>query len=345
MAGGPTDDDAHLAHQAAQARLVEVDRATTWPFGGVCITIAVAGICLQPFFGWPLTLTACVPLFSWLMGRIWMREVLGVRFWVVTHLIAVELAIVGAAAVTGGGDSPFLVWVGVLGAFMVFYFPRHWFALVVSPVVVGAVAAGDVVAGNPIEAPLSTTVAFLVALILPGTVIQMVRIELTHRRRAVIDPLTGCLNRHAFDDRISVLEAQMSFTREPVGVVIFDIDHFKRINDTHGHATGDAVLAEVAYTVRNSLRSYEALCRLGGEEFAILLPGADLMVSARTAEEVRTLVEELVVDDVNVTISCGVASAGGGGVTDIHSLLDRADQALYVAKNEGRNRTHSHAAA
>ena len=345
MAIEPADDDAQLAQQAAHARLVEVDRATTLPFGAVCITMAVAGAALLPFYGGALTLTACVPLLSWLMGRIWMRDVLGVRFWVVFHLLAVELAIVGAALATGGADSPLLMWVGVLGAFIVFYFPRYRTALIGSPLVVGGVTLGHLASGAPIDSPLTTTMSFLIALVLPGTIIQMVRMELTHRRRAVIDPLTGCLNRHAFDDRIAVLEAQMSFTREPIGVVIFDIDHFKRINDTHGHATGDAVLAEVAYAVRKSLRSYEALCRLGGEEFAILLPGADLVMSARIAERVRVLVEELTVGDVNVTISCGVASAGGGGVTDIHLLLDTADKALYVAKDAGRNRTHSHVAA
>jgi diguanylate cyclase (GGDEF)-like protein len=133
----------------------------------------------------------------------------------------------------------------------------------------------------------------------------------------------------------------MAVTGEPIGVVIFDIDHFKQVNDRYGHAAGDAVLTEIAYQLRKALRSYETLCRLGGEEFVILLPGAAVADATRIAERVRLLVAGLVVEGITVTISCGVASAGGDDVS-IRTVLAGADAALYEAKAGGRNQTRVH---
>ena len=99
---------------------------------------------------------------------------------------------------------------------------------------------------------------------------------------AVIDPLTGLLNRSAFAQRLVELQHQIDQGAESsLGFLMADIDHFKRINDEHGHPVGDAVLRDVAYAMRSELRAFDLIYRLGGEEFAILLPGADVDEDAR----------------------------------------------------------------
>jgi GGDEF domain-containing protein len=104
----------------------------------------------------------------------------------------------------------------------------------------------------------------------------LMRSDIQHRNDAVIDQLTGMLNRNALKVRVQELTQQSSVTGEPIGLIIGDLDHFKQINDTHGHSVGDAVLKEVAYLMRKQLRAFDLAYRVGGEEFLILLPGSDL---------------------------------------------------------------------
>ncbi|MEO0492130.1 MAG: GGDEF domain-containing protein [Actinomycetota bacterium] len=323
------------------ARLIDVDRATVGVNGVLCGLTMVVALGLWPFYGATFTLVCSLPFITWLAGAAGLRKLLGIRRWTVLNMIALETSILLAVMHTGGADSALLHMVGMLGAPLVFYFPRRTGAVVASPLVVAGVAALHLGAGHAIDEPLNPIVAFLVAVFIPVMVLHMMELEMTHRKRAVIDPLTGCLNRHAFGDRVAVIEAQMAVTGEPVGVVMFDIDHFKQVNDQHGHAAGDAVLTEIAYRIRKALRSYELLCRLGGEEFAILLPGAGAEDAVRIAERVRMLVESLSVAGIEITISCGVASAAGTDV-QVDAVLEHADRALYEAKHHGRNRTCVH---
>jgi diguanylate cyclase (GGDEF)-like protein len=149
-----------------------------------------------------------------------------------------------------------------------------------------------------------------------------------------IDPLTGLFNRRHFFG-----EARRGEGR--VAVVIFDVDHFKAINDRFGHSTGDRILKEIADRIKANVRPDDVACRYGGEEFAILLPNADMRNAALIAERLRQAVEASAFDaEVRpqaVTISVGVAAVENrnGG---IEALIDRADKALYEAKNAGRNR-------
>ena len=118
--------------------------------------------------------------------------------------------------------------------------------------------------------------------------------EREHRRVAVIDPLTGLLNRSAFAQRLGELQHQIDQGAESsLGFLMADIDHFKRINDEHGHPVGDAVLRDVAYAMRSELRAFDLIYRLGGEEFAILLPGADVEKTREIAERLRAAVARL----------------------------------------------------
>ena len=122
-----------------------------------------------------------------------------------------------------------------------------------------------------------------------------------------------------------------------LALVTGDIDHFKQVNDTHGHQRGDDVLRDVAYLIRKTVRRFELVYRMGGEEFLVLLPGHDLAEAGRVAERIRVAVEHGRPGGVDVTISLGAVEFGTDG-SDLHTLLARADAALYTAKREGRNR-------
>ena len=112
--------------------------------------------------------------------------------------------------------------------------------------------------------------------------------ELEHRDRAVLDPLTGLLNRASLDARVLEIEEQAHLTGGAVSLILLDLDGFKRVNDTYGHKRGDAVLSDVAYEIRKSLRSFELVYRIGGEEFLVLLPGVDLAEALDIGERLRT---------------------------------------------------------
>jgi len=159
------------------------------------------------------------------------------------------------------------------------------------------------------------------------------------RDAASTDELTGILNRRGFFAGAQQLLARQAKTHEPVSVLMFDLDHFKSVNDRFGHAVGDETLSLFAATAARSLRASDVVARFGGEEFVAILPGA--LAEARTvAERVRAAFEaaagSIAGCPVAATVSVGAASAGAGA--DVATLLTAADRALYEAKANGRNR-------
>ena len=165
------------------------------------------------------------------------------------------------------------------------------------------------------------------------------------RRLAVnslTEPLTGIANRRAGQEMGQVLFEQALRTGEGLGAILIDLDHFKRINDTHGHATGDVLLRQVAQVLEGRLRRSDTVARWGGEEFLVLLPGAGEIEAVRVAEELRRLIFDQVQlplgDRVyRVTASFGV-TARSLGDRSLEALIQRAHAALYKAKDRGRNR-------
>ena len=161
-------------------------------------------------------------------------------------------------------------------------------------------------------------------------------------RVANTDMLTGLPNRR---HTLAFLEKAMAGARQhgaPLAVAIFDIDHFKRINDMHGHATGDRVIQRVAHRAKSALREEDMLGRIGGEEFVCILQRSSALAAEIVAERVRKAVETGMAEAADLpqaTISIGLALYGGEA--DVEELLHRADQALYAAKREGRNRMRS----
>lgn len=154
------------------------------------------------------------------------------------------------------------------------------------------------------------------------------------------DKLTGLLNRRAFDEMMVDVFQRLQRNGEKVGLIALDIDHFKRVNDAHGHDCGDEVLRNVAKTILASLRSLDRVFRTGGEEFSIVLPGADDSAARSTAERIRQAVEALEIatpwGKISVTVSQGFAL--GTSAADTPSVLTKtADIALYQSKAAGRN--------
>lgn len=150
------------------------------------------------------------------------------------------------------------------------------------------------------------------------------------------DALTGLCNRRALDESLANLLQMFARYGSPFALAIFDIDHFKQINDTFGHLHGDRVLQQVATLVDQNIRETDVAARFGGEEFIVLLPATDLMGACIFAERIRITVERL----ARVTVSGGVAVAIDGD--DAKSLLARADEALYAGKADGRNAVFQH---
>lgn len=152
------------------------------------------------------------------------------------------------------------------------------------------------------------------------------------------DHLTGLMSRRNLESKMAYELARIKRFGREFSVVMLDIDHFKNLNDTYGHAFGDEVLKEVAQTLKDSIREVDFVGRMGGEEFVIAMPETDNETGVAIAERVRASVEELKFkDDVKVTISGGVATAPQDGLVQ-SDLLKVADEALYRAKNNGRNR-------
>lgn len=159
--------------------------------------------------------------------------------------------------------------------------------------------------------------------------------------RNVIDPLTGAFNRYGAQDRFYDLTSRYKAYEEPFCAVMFDVDHFKNINDTFGHDIGDEVLKELSTLVKNSIRANDALIRLGGEEFFIFLSNVQLQNAAEIAEKIRATFEITPVTSrsIHITSSFGVAEYLQN--EDLDSLIKRADLLLYQAKKSGRNKVLS----
>lgn len=175
-------------------------------------------------------------------------------------------------------------------------------------------------------------------------------LEVEHRvasHAARTDELTGVNNLRAFKEQANTIFAYTRRYGVPLCALLLDIDHFKQINDTYGHAAGDKVLQTVVQRLKTTLREADLCGRLGGEEFGVLLAGTDMHEAVQIAEKLRLAVQAIEVPihgtTLRVTISIGVAEADSI-CTDISTLLAQADAAMYHAKSNGRNQVHSNSA-
>ena len=187
---------------------------------------------------------------------------------------------------------------------------------------------------------------FLGRAVVMHEVTERVRLVEQVRELANSDDLTGLVNRRHFFELAGLEFERARRYNYPVSLIMFDVDRFKQVNDTHGHRAGDLVLRELANRCRSVLRSTDIVGRLGGEEFAVLLAYADLQGAAQTADRIRQAVESMRVgkglygDGIKVTLSAGVTQLDADAETasdTLDTVLERADNALYQAKGMGRN--------
>jgi diguanylate cyclase (GGDEF)-like protein len=301
--------------------------------------LTLALVATLPWLGWwPLLCLvpgiACFALADRLMPRVSRPEYVMFFAWMMS-----ELVIAGAVSLNGGPTVPTLSWLAIPVITLSSRFSRRGVAVGVafSLILVLAVAFGvdpQAVHANPTLVIAPFALVLCVALL----TLPLMDSDIQHRSDAVIDQLTGLLNRKALSTRIPEILQRSHITGEPVGLIVGDLDKFKGVNDTHGHAVGDAVLKDVAYVLRKELRAFDLAYRLGGEEFLILLPGSDRETAFQLAERLRGAVTTGTVGGLEVTMSFGVAATLQGEAFDYEPLFAKADGALYAAKQEGRNR-------
>jgi diguanylate cyclase (GGDEF)-like protein len=204
---------------------------------------------------------------------------------------------------------------------------------------------------DPLKPSLETVLGFLPGVLLVQgfaltfLMMQRERGEALAQAQAITDPLTSCLNRRALEDRVRSEVAYKTRARRPFAVLIVDLDHFKKINDSHGHTAGDTVLVHTARVLRTMVRPSDVIARYGGEEFCVLLRDTDAASAAIVAGRVCDALREqnVVVETalIRVTASIGVAAADGDDTESWEALFRRADEALYRAKGAGRDRVET----
>jgi len=239
----------------------------------------------------------------------------------------------------GPGDGAVLYALPVF--WTTFFFGRRGAVSILACVAVGhaitllALPAADSYPGRWLDVMVSVSGVALVVLVLER------RNELLMARlagEARTDPLTGLLNRRGFGEHATRELAHLGRDGRSVALVTFDIDHFKAINDQWGHVMGDRVLVHVARVLATESRPLDVAARLGGEEFAVLMPGGDQAGASAFAERVRRALAATECSDVpDVRVSAGIATTVAP--LDVQTMLERVDHALYAAKRGGRDRT------
>jgi diguanylate cyclase (GGDEF)-like protein len=324
--------------EAHRERLLDMDARLKRPRALSFVVLAVALLPLGPSIGWwPLGLLVVAAL-GFALADMVRPRLARPEFAIAGSWVFAQLVIAGAAAATGGPQSKVVLWLAIPIVTLPARFGTRGlfagvsFTALLIAVVTLAVEPHEV--GPPVTATLLPLAALLAVGILSSA---LMRSDVDHRTEAVIDGLTGMLNRRALTQRFSELEAQSRASGQPVALVIGDIDRFKSVNDEHGHAVGDAALVDIAYRLRKELRAFDLAYRLGGEEFLVVLPGAGPEEAARVAERLREAIAAAPVAGLSLTMSFGLAGSGRAGF-DAESLLALADERLYRAKAAGRNR-------
>jgi diguanylate cyclase (GGDEF)-like protein len=166
------------------------------------------------------------------------------------------------------------------------------------------------------------------------------RLRETLRSQAIRDPLTGLFNRRYLEETMAREINRVKRQETPLGVIMMDLDHFKRYNDTFGHSAGDELLSAMGILLKSQIRGEDIACRYGGEEFLVIMPGTSLEVALERAETLRQAVKEMHLQHPGLhptTLSLGVAVYPDHGDTELQ-LIQSADAALYRAKQAGRDR-------
>lgn len=252
--------------------------------------------------------------------------------------VLVPLGMAGLVAPTAGAivlnGVNALLWAYPLLIVLYFVVPRTWAHLIFVVQLLAVSGAAAVVLGPDVALRVAATM--VLTMVLVNLVINVVgELQESLRRQTITDPLTGAFNRRHFDDQLAQVSAQAASHQD--ALVAIDVDHFKSINDRHGHGVGDEVLRTLVSTVRARTRSTDQLFRTGGEEFMLLLHRVNAEQAMRIAENLRIALEAApMLPGERVTVSMGVSMRPHGAPVD--AWMKRSDEALYDAKRTGRNR-------
>ena len=304
-------------------------------------TLGLAALAAAPFYGyWLVGLVAVAAVVLLSLERV-SASSRRPEFTSAISIVVLELVVAAAVAGTGGAHSPMLGWLTVPVVMLAARFPSRVVGVGLVVATGCAMSAVEVAAILPNVRLFPTALAVgcwlgLLASLIAAT-IALLSAEMKSRGDALIDPLTGLPNRLALATRLAQTTTQAANLDAWVSIIMLDIDHFKTVNDTHGHDIGDHVLRTAAYEMRRSLRTFDAVYRLGGEEFLVLLPGVAPADALIVADRLRSAVAARPAGSVAITMSGGVAGACGNDV-DTDLLIRQADEALYAAKHAGRDK-------
>jgi len=330
-----------IHEEARRERLLDMeDRVRRYRlacFGILALALAVAGGDEVGYWWIPLLGGG---LAGFAVADRFMRKSRHPAIWVAGAWAALPIILMASVLVTGGAASPALVWFALPAVTLGFRFePRGMVigtAYVVATFLLAAILPDPQMAWDERQMLIAVFALIVSTVILSGALVESDR---AHRHRSTLDPLTGLFNRNALEQRLSELEGQPCNPVQGIShaFLLCDLDHFKQVNDRFGHATGDAVLQDVAYTMRATLRAGDSIYRVGGEEILVILPGAGHEDACEIAERLCLAVRERRPSGVTVSISIGVAVAEPETI-DTEDLLARADASLYAAKASGRDR-------
>jgi diguanylate cyclase (GGDEF)-like protein len=325
------------ATQADRERLLDMEQRLKPLRAASFAVLAVALLVSGPWVGWwTLAPLACATTIFFLTDR-GLQTSPRPEYRLALAWLVSEAAIAASVALTGGTRSPALAWLVLPVVTLAARF-RLRGVVAGSSVAIGLILASSLLVDPKAVSASPQHVIFALALLIGVALLSLALMEsdVHHRTASVIDPLTSMLNRNALTIRVEELRAQALIAQQPIGLIVGDLDHFKRVNDTYGHTAGDGVLREVAYCLRKQLRAFDLAYRVGGEEFVVLLPGASAGEAAIVADGLRQSIHVNLHDSVAVTMSFGV-SASAPSSFDYEQTFDAADQALYAAKAGGRN--------
>jgi diguanylate cyclase (GGDEF)-like protein len=318
-------------------RLLEMEAKLGLPRAIMYGSLAIVFLVAAPWVGWwilPLLLGSAV---SYSLLRRLMATSDRPEYVVGATVVNAQVLIGVGIALTGGPTSPAIPLLLLPIVTLPVRFSTR--GVVVGDCITIVVLLGSTVAIDPGAFADDPTYTLVGLAAIPGLAIfahTLMRAEIEQRTHATLDPLTGLLNRKALAGRFAEIAEQAALTGAWVSVIECDLDHFKQVNDVHGHDRGDTVLKEAAYVMRKNLRSFELVYRLGGEEFLVVLPGLGLEEGLSVAERLRAGIEEAMPGGLPVTASFGVAAALGAEI-QFERLFRGADAALYLAKRSGRN--------
>jgi diguanylate cyclase (GGDEF)-like protein len=324
--------------QLHRERLLDMESKLARPRAVMYGSLAVAFVIGIPWIGaWTLIpLAVSVLVYALLRPRIATSE--RPEYVVAATVVNAQVLIGIGIALSGGPHSPTIAMLLLpIVTLPARFSPKGVYVGLGVTIAVLLLSTAGVDPGGFVDDPTYTLIGLASCGGLAAFAETLMRAEMQQRSDAVLDPLTGLLNRKALAGRFVEIAQQAALTGQPICLIAMDLDHFKRVNDEHGHARGDAVLKDAAYLLRKSLRSFELIYRLGGEEFLIVLPGVPISEGRSIAERVRTGIEDARPGGLPVTVSLGVAAAVGADVA-FEPLFRAADEALYEAKRTGRNR-------